>query len=204
MEQDKVNDLIKQSQEFSEQFARCIEDDTLPASQKTKYFLDNQDKLRKVLEALRKIEETGKDTPNQFAEDAGNIIKDIEAAVKKYQQKVLNVNPNIQEEDTIVGLSEDKIKDELENNPVMQQLSSDLMEVKKNKTGAVNSFTELNYCAVCNGMPYLFQAKTPEEVNTTLNDFIDSVSQKQKINSIKLYRMQSEEVPLHTKTIVSI
>ena len=127
----KADEIISKAELFTNDFIKKLSDSTEQPERKQVYFLDNQDELKKYMNALQKIANSVNDNENVTDEDmvlvdkASNIISDLKTAVSNFQKELI-VNPDATEEDTTAVLSEDTISDAMKSNKTTQEISKNM------------------------------------------------------------------------------
>ena len=127
----KADEIISKAELFTNDFVKKLSDSTEQPERKQVYFLDNQDELKKYMNALQKIANSVNDNENVTDEDmvlvdkASNIISDLKTAVSNFQKELI-VNPDATEEDTTAVLSEDTISDAMKSNKTTQEISKNM------------------------------------------------------------------------------
>ena len=204
----KADEIISKAELFANDFIKKLSDSTEQPERKQVYFLDNQDELKKYMNALQKIANSVNDNENVTDEDmvlvdkASNIIADLKTAVSNFQKELI-VNPDATEEDTTAVLSEDTINDAMKSNKTTQEISKNMnaiAEQQKASTAIAYNAIAYNYALVCDGQINMFLANTKDE----LNNMINSLANNGNYKDIQLLKMSFVPVPLHKKTVLSV
>ena len=199
----KVDEVVSKAELFAMNFIAKISDTSEQPERKQVYFLDNQDELKKYMEALQKIVNSFADDENVTTEDselidkAGEIITDLKSAVSNFQKELI-VNPDATEEDTTAVLSEETINDAMKSNKTTQEISKNMNAIAEQQKAA--SAIAYNYALVCDGQINMFTANTKEDLNTMINNLANNGNYK----DIQLFKMSFTSVPMHKKTVLSV
>ena len=199
----KADEIISKAELFTNDFIKKLSDSTEQPERKQVYFLDNQDELKKYMNALQKIANSVNDNENVTDEDmvlvdkASNIISDLKTAVSNFQKELI-VNPDATEEDTTAVLSEDTISDAMKSNKTTQEISKNMNAIAEQQKAS--STIACNYALVCDGQINMFLANTKDELNNMINNLANSGNYK----DIQLFKMSFVPVPLHKKTVLSV
>lgn len=199
----KADEIISKAELFTNDFIKKLSDSTEQPERKQVYFLDNQDELKKYMNALQKIANSVNDNENVTDEDmvlvdkASNIIADLKTAVSNFQKELI-VNPDATEEDTTAVLSEDTISDAMKSNKTTQEISKNMNAIAEQQKAS--STIACNYALVCDGQINMFLANTKDELNNMINNLANSGNYK----DIQLFKMSFVPVPLHKKTVLSV
>ena len=199
----KADEIISKAELFANDFIKKLSDSTEQPERKQVYFLDNQDELKKYMNALQKIANSVNDNENVTDEDmvlvdkASNIIADLKTAVSNFQKELI-VNPDATEEDTTAVLSEDTISDAMKSNKTTQEISKNMNAIAEQQKAS--SVIAYNYALVCDGQINMFLANTKDE----LNNMINSLANNGNYKDIQLFKMSFVPVPLHKKTVLSV
>ena len=199
----KADEIISKAELFTNDFIKKLSDSTEQPERKQVYFLDNQDELKKYMNALQKIANSVNDNENVTDEDmvlvdkASNIIADLKTAVSNFQKELI-VNPDATEEDTTAVLSEDTISDAMKSNKTTQEISKNMNAIAEQQKAS--SVIAYNYALVCDGQINMFLANTKDE----LNNMINSLANNGNYKDIQLFKMSFVPVPLHKKTVLSV
>ena len=199
----KADEIISKAELFTNDFIKKLSDSTEQPERKQVYFLDNQDELKKYMNALQKIANSVNDNENVTDEDmvlvdkASNIISDLKTAVSNFQKELI-VNPDATEEDTTAVLSEDTISDAMKSNKTTQEISKNMNAIaEQQKTSTTIAY---NYALVCDGQINMFLANTKDELNNMINSLANNGNYKDS----QLLKMSFVPVPLHKKTVLSV
>ena len=199
----KADEIISKAELFTNDFIKKLSDSTEQPERKQVYFLDNQDELKKYMNALQKIANSVNDNENVTDEDmvlvdkASNIISDLKTAVSNFQKELI-VNPDATEEDTTAVLSEDTISDAMKSNKTTQEISKNMNAIAEQQKAS--STITCNYALVCDGQINMFLANTKDELNNMINNLANSGNYK----DIQLFKMSFVPVPLNKKTVSSV
>lgn len=199
----KADEIISKAELFTNDFIKKLSDSTEQPERKQVYFLDNQDELKKYMNALQKIANSVNDNENVTDEDmvlvdkASNIISDLKTAVSNFQKELI-VNPDATEEDTTAVLSEDTISDAMKSNKTTQEISKNMNAIAEQQKAS--STIACNYALVCDGQINMFLANTKDELNNMINNLANSGNYK----DIQLFKMSFVPVPLNKKTVLSV
>ena len=199
----KADEIISKAELFTNDFIKKLSDSTEQPERKQVYFLDNQDELKKYMNALQKIANSVNDNENVTDEDmvlvdkASNIIADLKTAVSNFQKELI-VNPDATEEDTTAVLSEDTISDAMKSNKTTQEISKNMNAIAEQQKAS--SAIAYNYALVCDGQINMFLANTKDELNNMINNLANSGNYK----DIQLFKMSFVPVPLNKKTVLSV
>ena len=199
----KADEIISKAELFTNDFIKKLSDSTEQPERKQVYFLDNQDELKKYMNALQKIANSVNDNENVTDEDmvlvdkASNIIADLKTAVSNFQKELI-VNPDATEEDTTAVLSEDTISDAMKSNKTTQEISKNMNAIAEQQKAS--SAIAYNYALVCDGQINMFLANTKDELNNIINNLANSGNYK----DIQLLKMSFVPVPLNKKTVLSV
>lgn len=199
----KADEIISKAELFANDFIKKLSDSTEQPERKQVYFLDNQDELKKYMNALQKIANSVNDNENVTDEDmvlvdkASNIIADLKTAVSNFQKELI-VNPDATEEDTTAVLSEDTISDAMKSNKTTQEISKNMNAIAEQQKASTS--IAYNYALVCDGQINMFLANTKDE----LNNMINSLANNGNYKDIQLFKMSFVPVPLHKKTVLSV
>ena len=199
----KADEIISKAELFANDFIKKLSDSTEQPERKQVYFLDNQDELKKYMNALQKIANSINDNENVTDEDmvlvdkASNIIADLKTAVSNFQKELI-VNPDATEEDTTAVLSEDTISDAMKSNKTTQEISKNMNAIAEQQKAS--STIACNYALVCDGQINMFLANTKDELNNMINNLANSGNYK----DIQLFKMSFVPVPLNKKTVLSV
>lgn len=199
----KADEIISKAELFANDFIKKLSDSTEQPERKQVYFLDNQDELKKYMNALQKIANSVNDNENVTDEDmvlvdkASNIISDLKTAVSNFQKELI-VNPDATEEDTTAVLSEDTISDAMKSNKTTQEISKNMNAIAEQQKAS--STIACNYALVCDGQINMFLANTKDELNNMINNLANSGNYK----DIQLFKMSFVPVPLNKKTVLSV
>lgn len=199
----KADEIISKAELFTNDFIKKLSDSTEQPERKQVYFLDNQDELKKYMNALQKIANSINDNENVTDEDmvlvdkASNIIADLKTAVSNFQKELI-VNPDATEEDTTAVLSEDTISDAMKSNKTTQEISKNMNAIAEQQKAS--STIACNYALVCDGQINMFLANTKDELNNMINNLANSGNYK----DIQLFKMSFVPVPLNKKTVLSV
>ena len=199
----KADEIISKAELFANDFIKKLSDSTEQPERKQVYFLDNQDELKKYMNALQKIANSVNDNENVTDEDmvlvdkASNIIADLKTAVSNFQKELI-VNPDATEEDTTAVLSEDTISDAMKSNKTTQEISKNMNAIAEQQKAS--STIACNYALVCDGQINMFLANTKDELNNMINNLANSGNYK----DIQLFKMSFVPVPLNKKTVLSV
>ena len=199
----KADEIISKAELFTNDFIKKLSDSTEQPERKQVYFLDNQDELKKYMNALQKIANSVNDNENVTDEDmilvdkASNIIADLKTAVSNFQKELI-VNPDATEEDTTAVLSEDTISDAMKSNKTTQEISKNMNAIAEQQK--VSSVIAYNYALVCDGQINMLLANTKDELNNMINNLANSGNYK----DIQLFKMSFVPVPLNKKTVLSV
>ena len=199
----KADEIISKAELFANDFIKKLSDSTEQPERKQVYFLDNQDELKKYMNALQKIANSVNDNENVTDEDmmlvdkASNIIADLKTAVSNFQKELI-VNPDATEEDTTAVLSEDTISDAMKSNKTTQEISKNMNAIAEQQKAS--STIACNYALVCDGQINMFLANTKDELNNIINNLANSGNYK----DIQLFKMSFVPVPLNKKTVLSV
>ena len=199
----KADEIISKAELFANDFIKKLSDSTEQPERKQVYFLDNQDELKKYMNALQKIANSVNDNENVTDEDmvlvdkASNIIADLKTAVSNFQKELI-VNPDATEEDTTAVLSEDTISDAMKSNKTTQEISKNMNAIAEQQKAS--SVIAYNYALVCDGQINMFLANTKDELNNIINNLANSGNYK----DIQLFKMSFVPVPLNKKTVLSV
>ena len=199
----KADEIISKAELFTNDFIKKLSDSTEQPERKQVYFLDNQDELKKYMNALQKIANSVNDNENVTDEDmvlvdkASNIITDLKTAVSNFQKELI-VNPDATEEDTTAVLSEDTISDAMKSNKTTQEISKNMNAIAEQQKAS--SVIAYNYALVCDGQINMFLANTKDELNNIINNLANSGNYK----DIQLLKMSFVPVPLNKKTVLSV
>ena len=199
----KADEIISKAELFTNDFIKKLSDSTEQPERKQVYFLDNQDELKKYMNALQKIANSVNDNENVTDEDmvlvdkASNIIADLKTAVSNFQKELI-VNPDATEEDTTAVLSEDTISDAMKSNKTTQEISKNMNAIAEQQKAS--STIACNYALVCDGQINMFLANTKDELNNMINNLANSGNYK----DIQLFKMSFVPVPLNKKTVLSV
>ena len=199
----KADEIISKAELFTNDFIKKLSDSTEQPERKQVYFLDNQDELKKYMNALQKIANSVNDNENVTDEDmvlvdkASNIIADLKTAVSNFQKELI-VNPDATEKDTTAVLSEDTISDAMKSNKTTQEISKNMNAIAEQQKAS--STIACNYALVCDGQINMFLANTKDELNNMINNLANSGNYK----DIQLFKMSFVPVPLNKKTVLSV
>ena len=199
----KADEIISKAELFTNDFIKKLSDSTEQPERKQVYFLDNQDELKKYMNALQKIANSVNDNENVTDEDmvlvdkASNIIADLKTAVSNFQKELI-VNPDATEEDTTAVLSEDTISNAMKSNKTTQEISKNMNAIAEQQKAS--STIACNYALVCDGQINMFLANTKDELNNMINNLANSGNYK----DIQLFKMSFVPVPLNKKTVLSV
>ena len=199
----KADEIISKAELFANDFIKKLSDSTEQPERKQVYFLDNQDELKKYMNALQKIANSVNDNENVTDEDmvlvdkASNIIADLKTAVSNFQKELI-VNPDATEEDTTAVLSEDTISNAMKSNKTTQEISKNMNAIAEQQKAS--TAIAYNYALVCDGQMNMFLANTKDE----LNNIINSLANNGNYKDIQLFKMSFVPVPLHKKTVLSV
>ena len=199
----KADEIISKAELFANDFIKKLSDSTEQPERKQVYFLDNQDELKKYMNALQKIANSVNDNENVTDEDmvlvdkASNIIAGLKTAVSNFQKELI-VNPDATEEDTTAVLSEDTISDAMKSNKTTQEISKNMNAIAEQQKAS--STIACNYALVCDGQINMFLANTKDELNNMINNLANSGNYK----DIQLFKMSFVPVPLNKKTVLSV
>ena len=199
----KADEIISKAELFTNDFIKKLSDSTEQPERKQVYFLDNQDELKKYMNALQKIANSVNDNENVTDEDmvlvdkASNIISDLKTAVSNFQKELI-VNPDATEEDTTAVLSEDTISDAMKSNKTTQEISKNMNAIAEQQKAS--STIACNYALVCDGQINMFLANTKDELNNMINNLANSGNYK----DIQLFKMSFVPVPLNKKIVLSV
>ena len=199
----KADEIISKAELFANDFIKKLSDSTEQPERKQVYFLDNQDELKKYMNALQKIANSVNDNENVTDEDmvlvdkASDIIADLKTAVSNFQKELI-VNPDATEEDTTAVLSEDTISDAMKSNKTTQEISKNMNAIAEQQKAS--STIACNYALVCDGQINMFLANTKDELNNMINNLANSGNYK----DIQLFKMSFVPVPLNKKTVLSV
>ena len=199
----KADEIISKAELFANDFIKKLSDSTEQPERKQVYFLDNQDELKKYMNALQKIANSVNDNENVTDEDmvlvdkASNIIADLKTAVSNFQKELI-VNPDVTEKDTTAVLSEDTISDAMKSNKTTQEISKNMNAIAEQQKAS--TAIAYNYALVCDGQINMFLANTKDE----LNNMINSLANNGNYKDIQLFKMSFVPVPLHKKTVLSV
>ena len=199
----KADEIISKAELFANDFINKLSDSTEQPERKQVYFLDNQDELKKYMNALQKIANSVNDNENVTDEDmvlvdkASNIISDLKTAVSNFQKELI-VNPDATEEDTTAVLSEDTISDAMKSNKTTQEISKNMNAIAEQQKAS--TAIAYNYALVCDGQINMFLANTKDELNNMINNLANSGNYK----DIQLFKMSFVPVPLNKKTVLSV
>ena len=199
----KADEIISKAELFANDFIKKLSDSTEQPERKQVYFLDNQDELKKYMNALQKIANSVNDNENVTDEDmvlvdkASNIISDLKTAVSNFQKELI-VNPDATEEDTTAVLSEDTISDAMKSNKTTQEISKNMNAIAEQQKAS--SVIASNYALVCDGQINMLLANTKDELNNMINNLANSGNYK----DIQLFKMSFVPVPLNKKTVLSV
>lgn len=199
----KADEIISKAELFTNDFIKKLSDSTEQPERKQVYFLDNQDELKKYMNALQKIANSVNDNENVTDEDmvlvdkASNIISDLKTAVSNFQKELI-VNPDATEEDTTAVLSEDTISDAMKSNKTTQEISKNMNAIAEQQKAS--STIACNYALVCDGQINMLLANTKDELNNMINNLANSGNYK----DIQLFKMSFVPVPLNKKTVLSV
>lgn len=201
----KISEALEKAESFALEFISHIQNPNLQEAAKTVYFMDNQEELSKVLNALQRIAEglTFKvdsltDEEKQLIIRAESLTKQLKGCISEYQ-KSLTINNDITEEDTAVQLTDETIANAMQTNQTTQQISKDLTAIaEQNKLAAVSP--SFNYVLACDGQFTMIEAHDKNTLNQVINQTVGAGNYK----DIKLYQVSFKPVPLHQKTILSV
>ena len=199
----KADEIISKAELFANDFIKKLSDSTEQPERKQVYFLDNQDELKKYMNALQKIANSVNDNENVTDEDmvlvdkASDIIADLKTAVSNFQKELI-VNPDATEEDTTAVLSEDTISDAMKSNKTTQEISKNMNAIAEQQKAS--TAIAYNYALVCDGQINMFLANTKDE----LNNMINSLANNGNYKDIQLLKMSFVPVPLNKKTVLSV
>lgn len=199
----KADEIISKAELFTNDFIKKLSDSTEQPERKQVYFLDNQDELKKYMNALQKIANSVNDNENVTDEDmvlvdkASNIIADLKTAVSNFQKELI-VNPDATEKDTTAVLSEDTISDAMKSNKTTQEISKNMNAIAEQQKAS--STIACNYALVCDGQINMLLANTKDELNNMINNLANSGNYK----DIQLFKMSFVPVPLNKKTVLSV
>lgn len=215
----KVDEIITRSEQFALEFIRNINDQQKEPAAKTVYFMDNQEDLQKVMNALQKIvNQYGPDedgNQREIDEDeevlfnrAKDIIDKLSDCISNYKNALM-VNENVTEEDTTAKVTSETINDAMQNNDTTKKIAKDMNDIASNKQCSGNckcntpknvQMPGMNFALVCDGQLNMFQANNKQEINSCIQEVLDSGSYQ----DVALFQVSYKHVPLKTKTVLSV
>lgn len=200
-----IDEVISKAEMFAMNFIAKISDKTEQAARKQSYFLDNQDQLKKYMNALQKIVNSV-DTEEDSEEEsddavlvmrANDIISKLKTAISEYQ-KELTIDNDITEQDTTATLTQETISDAMETNKTTQEISANMNAIAKQQS--IASQIGYNYALVCDGQIHMIAATDKTQLNTSINAIANEGSYK----SIQLFEMKFTPIKLNKKTVLSV
>lgn len=212
----KPAEMIGQSELFAMNFVTKLKDANMQEAAKMSFFMDNQEKLQKIMSGLKQIIETiqadaatsgGLSTEDDaLVKRAESLLNTIQTSIAEFQQ-ALTISNNVTVEDTTSTLTTETLQEALKTNTTTQQIQqnmSDIAEQQKQAaaTAKATSAVGYNYCLVIDGQLNLFAATTKDEINANVNQVVNSLQNPAK--AINLYQVAFTPVKLHKQTILSV
>ena len=201
----KVDEAVSKAESFALEFIGKIKDPNMQEAAKTAYFMDNQEELSKVLNALQRIVTGLKAQSDALDEDdvallnrAEQITNQLKDCISDYQ-KSLTINNDITEEETSAQLTEETIADAMQTNETTKQISKNMAAIAEQNKIAANT-PAFNYALVCDGQVTMFEAHDKNTINSMINQAADAGNYK----NINLFQISFKPVPLRQKTVLSV
>ena len=201
----KVDEAVSKAESFALEFIGKIKDPNMQEAAKTAYFMDNQEELSKVLNALQRIVTGLKAQSDALDEDdvallnrAEQITNQLKDCISDYQ-KSLTINNDITEEETSAQLTEETIADAMQTNETTKQISKNMAAIAEQNKLAANT-PAFNYAIVCDGQVTMFEAHDKNTINAMINQAADTGNYK----NINLFQISFKPVPLRQKTVLSV
>ena len=201
----KVDEAVSKAESFALEFIGKIKDPNMQEAAKTAYFMDNQEELSKVLNALQRIITGLKAQSDALDEDdvallnrAEQITSQLKDCISDYQKSLI-INNNITEEETSAQLTEETIADAMQTNETTKQISKNMAAIAEQNKIAANT-PAFNYALVCDGQVTMFEAHDKNTINSMINQAADTGNYK----NINLFQISFKSVPLRQKTVLSV
>lgn len=199
----KLDEIVSKSESFANSFIKKLSDNTEQTARKQAYFLDNQEELSKIMNALQTVVTTVRDNEGVdheadiLVQKAEDIINRLRSTITEFQ-KELSISEDVTDEDTTVQFTEKAITDAMKNNKTVQEIATNMNAIAEQQRRSAS--IPYNYAIICDGQITMLNATTKQ----TLNDSINAVANSGNYKNIELYEMKFTPVPLQKKTILSV
>lgn len=197
-------EIVAKGKAFASELAAKLTDPKETTASKQVYFMDNHERIQKIMGALNQVVETItatageghgiQETEANALEQAKEIVADMKKTITDFQQ-TLTIAADVTEEATAPKpLTQEAMQEAAANNKSTQQMLENV-EAAKNAHAV-----PYNYALICDGVINLLGCNTKDELNKAINDIVD----KGNFKSINLYQLQFVPVPLKKKTVLSV
>lgn len=186
---------INKALDYLNEFVKNIKDTTKEESQKLSYFASNFGNANKILTALKEgidSQEIAEDIKAIAEETYNNVISEIQS----FRDNISNTSEEHSNKDVV--LSEETIKDALDNNSATKQLQEDVTNLVNNSKTQQTP----NYGAVIAGSFVQIIANSKEDLAEYISNIIDK--NNVSINDVQIFEMKKISFTAKQTTKISI
>lgn len=198
------SEIVAKGRTFATELATKLSDPNETTASKQVYFMDNHERIQKIMGALDEVVRTITATAGEghgiqeseadALEQAKEIVADMKKTITDFQ-KSLTIAADVSEEDVANRpLTQENMQQAATSEKGVQRMLESVEAAKNTKA------FPYNYALICDGVINLLGCNTKDELNKAINDIVD----KGNFKSINLYQVQATAVPLKKKTILSV
>lgn len=206
MSSKEIENVLTEAKDFIKLFSNKLMGNELNDSAKQVFFLDNQQKVKLIMESLTNLESTlsslGIDVLDEddqkYYDLCVTLMNKLTKTLTDYKKSYTEVKPDVTVEETTAIVTEETVKNAAQTNSSTKQLIKDMNELnEKANIAQMQEFTH----AILVGKKFTYiNAATAQELNVTINQIADANPNEK----ISVYEVDFKPVPLKQKTIYTV
>lgn len=203
----EIKKVLQDAKDFAKEFCTKLSGEEMNDSAKQVFFLDNQQKVKQVMESLSNIKnaydsmgmelEDGSEE-QQCYELCSGLMNKLTKTLTDYKNSYSTVKADVTVEETTAVVNEQTIQEATQNNTSTQKMIKDLNEI--NERASIAQLQEFTH-AILVGKKFIYvKTTTTQELNALINEAADANPNEK----VSVYEVQFNLMPLKKKTMYTV